>query len=249
MESIFYLKDKGIDCIHNSSYFTCEFPELEHDVTVLFHGGGNLGDIYHEHIDFLIKLVKKYPENRILVFPQTVFYNDRKKCDEDLKIISSHKNIYICARDSRSHEVIKPYFKQRALLVPDMAFCIPLSETKVNMSDKRIAKELILLRKDGELSPETYKKIESCEGNILDWPTFYHKIFDGTFVFKCIAKLAHNGVPCMKGILNRYCAKYFHKKLFNIGVSFFITIFHYIHNPVAWLHIRDNVGKRSASNR
>lgn len=24
----------------------------------------------------------------------------------------------------------------------------------------------------------------------------------------------------MKGILNRYCAKYFHKKLFNIGVSF-----------------------------
>lgn len=41
--------------------------------------GGNLGDIYHEHIDFLIKLTIKYPENRIVVFPQTVFYNDRKK--------------------------------------------------------------------------------------------------------------------------------------------------------------------------
>lgn len=39
----FYLKERGVDCVYNSSYFTCDFPDLERDVTVLFHGGGKYG--------------------------------------------------------------------------------------------------------------------------------------------------------------------------------------------------------------
>lgn len=219
----FYLKARGIECVYNSSYFTCDFPELERDVTVLFHGGGNMGDLYHEHMNFLLKIVKRYPDNRILVFPQTVFYNDKDVCDKDLKDISAHKDIYFCARDSRSYDVVEPYFKQRALLVPDMAFCIPMSEFKSTASVAgKGTRKLMLLRKDGELSHEKHKELESYDGDILDWPTFDHKIFDGTFVFKCLAKLAHWNIPFMKCVLNNYCARDFYKRLFRIGMDFLV---------------------------
>ena len=48
-----FLEDNNIQCIYTASYETCTFPMIDKDVTILFNGGGNLGDIYHEHMDFL----------------------------------------------------------------------------------------------------------------------------------------------------------------------------------------------------
>ncbi|MBQ9093554.1 MAG: polysaccharide pyruvyl transferase family protein [Prevotella sp.] len=177
--------------------------------------------MYYEHIKFLMNLLERYPDNRILVFPQTIYYCDKEKCEKDLKILATHKDIYICARDGRSYEVIEPFLKQRALLVPDMAFCIPQDEIK-NIASKveKSDKELFLLRRDGELSSGNKNDIYSHNRVELDWPTFYHKIFDGTFVFKSIAKLAHWNMPFMKSLLNLYCIKYFHKNLLDIGITF-----------------------------
>ena len=71
-----FVKDNNIECIYTASYETCTFPTIDKDVTVLFNGGGNLGDIYHEHMEFLLTVIRSYPKNRITVLPQTVYYKD-----------------------------------------------------------------------------------------------------------------------------------------------------------------------------
>ena len=80
-----YLLDNHIECLYTASYETCTFPMIDKDVTVLFNGGGNLGDIYHEHMDFLLSVVRHYPNNRIVVLPQTIYYKDSSLETEDYK--------------------------------------------------------------------------------------------------------------------------------------------------------------------
>ena len=53
-----FIKDNNIECIYTASYETCTFPTIDKDVTVLFNGGGNLGDIYHEHMEFLLTVIR-----------------------------------------------------------------------------------------------------------------------------------------------------------------------------------------------
>ena len=62
-----FLSEHHIQCLYNASYETCTFPEIAKDVTVLFNGGGNLGDIYPEHMDFLQKVLSRYLDNRIVI--------------------------------------------------------------------------------------------------------------------------------------------------------------------------------------
>ena len=83
-----FVKDNNIECIYTASYETCTFPTIDKDVTVLFNGVGNLGDIYHEHMEFLLTVIRSYPKNRIIVLPQTVYYKDTELEKQDFKELS-----------------------------------------------------------------------------------------------------------------------------------------------------------------
>ena len=90
------------------------------DTIILLQGGGNFGDIWDIH-EFKRKVIRNYPENRIIIFPQTVFYQKKNEnMLRDIELMSRHPYLTICAR-----EVLKKNFKNTILLVPDMAFCIP----------------------------------------------------------------------------------------------------------------------------
>lgn len=212
-----YLKEIKSRCIYNCSYFTCEYPQLTQDVTILFHGGGNIGDLYREHVCFLQAITKKYPYNKIIVFPQTIYYHNLEILKTDMILLSQHSKLLFCVRDQRSLDLIKPFFKKKVRLIPDMAFYIsPNSITPKSHSYKTT---LFIKRTDNELSSvPNFPKEPDLE--IKDWPTFEHKVFDGTFTFKILKKIAlkYNFVFA-RFFLNRY-ANQFRKRLIQIGYDF-----------------------------
>lgn len=86
-------------------------------------GGGNFGDIYlnaglvHQAIFF------SFPQNNIIVFPQTIhFLNKRSLILRNEKhLVRKNKKITICAREKFSFEKIKKYFPiNKCLLIPDV---------------------------------------------------------------------------------------------------------------------------------
>ncbi len=110
---------------------------LKQDTLLLFHGGGNFGDVWYEQNELRKRVIAMYPNYRSVIFPQTVYYSDEKNLQNDVAFYSKHPNVTICARDSRSFQLLRERFpKNRSILVPDMAFYMDLSQYKRNTNPK-----------------------------------------------------------------------------------------------------------------
>ena len=218
-----FLKASGKKCLGRSSFRTCSFEDLSPNTIILLQGGGNWGDVWHEHHNFRKKVIERYPNNRIIIFPQTVFYKDKNKLIADAKIFGEHKYLTICARDKQSLFLLSSCFKNTLLLVPDMAFFIDLPQYK--SSTKKV---LLLKRSDKELSQHdsTLVKVLNRERNvdIHDWPTYernlliYTILYYGKKFFNLIDKYCHSNI-CSKwedlyhyNIVRKYCL--------SLGVNF-----------------------------
>lgn len=214
-----YLADNNIKCLYTASYETCTFPKIDEDVTILFNGGGNLGDIYHEHMEFLLSVVKHYPQNRIVVLPQTVYYKDALLEAQDFKALSKHKDLYFCCRDYIVYQNLKTIFGSHALVLPDMAFCI--SPNRLNPYKKSETKEkLIIDREDCERGES---KVGN-DGEVSDWPVFMHSFRKSTFVNKLFKRTADAKIPLMTSLSNKvwnwYACRFFNELMIKEGVEF-----------------------------
>jgi pyruvyl transferase EpsO len=45
--------------------------------------GGNFGDLYRSHNVLLVSTVNEFPENPIIILPQTVYYKDEVLVEHD----------------------------------------------------------------------------------------------------------------------------------------------------------------------
>lgn len=214
-----FLQDNHIECLYTASYETCTFPKIDKDVTVLFNGGGNLGDIYHEHMDFLLSVVKHYPNNRIVVLPQTVYYENSDLEKSDYQILLNHADFYFCCRDQIVFHHLNKTFGSHALLLPDMAFCI--SDSRLRPYAKEISKgKLIIDRADCEKG----KTSISHDGYISDWPVFMHSFRKSTFINKLFKHVADANIPMLSAASNKiwnwYAPRFFNELMIKEGVEF-----------------------------
>lgn len=90
-------------------------------------GGGNMSDLYFD-IELLRQMVvKAFPRNRILLFPQTMFFSNtlggKYLKYQAVKVYSKHKNLTISARERWSYEVMKTLFSNSKLL-PDIVMTL-----------------------------------------------------------------------------------------------------------------------------
>ena len=140
-----WLKTIPFSCKLRASCSTFSFPKLSSKTIILMHGGGNFGDIWRQHQEFRLKVIKHYPNNRIIILPQTVFYSNPKIAMRDAAIMRQHRNVIICARDMRSLKFLKAFrFSKNLLLLPDMVFCAQFESpqsTKDALFIKRTDKE------------------------------------------------------------------------------------------------------------
>lgn len=166
-----FLKKIPYKCIFKSSTYDFDDREIPQDVMILFHGGGNFGDFYDIESEFKNKIISKYPNNKILFFPQTVFYQSEIQLKSDAELFGKCHDLTICARDKFSYEILINNFSNRIILVPDMAFCIDNNRLVGKLA---VGKSLFLKRTDGEIySGFDYAELpEDVETH--DWPTREH---------------------------------------------------------------------------
>lgn len=93
---------------------------------ILFiNGGGNLGDQYPEEEELHRKIVSEFPNNKIIIFPQTIYFSDTENGTLELqkssKVYNSHKDLTMFVRGEASLELAKAHFAQvKTVLMPDM---------------------------------------------------------------------------------------------------------------------------------
>lgn len=130
--------------------------------TILIHGGGYLGELWkNEEVRFR-QTFQAFRKNRIIVFPQTVYFNmgteDGKKYYEESKeIYESHPNLIIFVRERHSFRFMKKYMPGvHVELVPDAAMAL----NRPTLAEYRKG-AVICLRRDKErtLSDEDHDRI------------------------------------------------------------------------------------------
>ncbi|UIF90652.1 polysaccharide pyruvyl transferase family protein [Cupriavidus necator] len=117
---------------------------IEGSTTIVFHGGGNLGDLYPLHDNFRKLVIKRYPNNKIVILPQTIHFSSKKNLESASEIYRSHSNLHLCVRDRVSFELASNYLSENVYLMPDMAhFLWPLAVPRVHEGS---SKTLFLMR-------------------------------------------------------------------------------------------------------
>lgn len=212
-----FLQKLKYRCWDYASIYTCSFPKLSEDVVILLHGGGNFGDVWRDNQDFRIEVCKRYPNNKIIVFPQTVFYENREILSADAELFSKHNNLFICARDEYSYQVLKRDFKNQILLLPDMAFCISTIQAE-RTNDYLEKKVLYLKRSDKELGGFSYNLPENVEEH--DWPTFEKKYFIDFVMDWSIRFVRHFKIPFLMKWVDYIALKIYRKVLIKVGRYF-----------------------------
>lgn len=126
------------------------FKSIIKNSSICITGGGFLGTLWMSSENMVRDIIKEYKDNKILILPQTIYYEDsvmgKKELEKSKKIYSSHKQLYILAREQKSYEFLCKHFSSNYIgLVPDMV--LYLNEEKYNYQRKGI---LICMRNDKE---------------------------------------------------------------------------------------------------
>lgn len=169
-----FLKNLPFKCHYMANVNNADLTKIPEKCVILLHGGGNWGDLYRECQEFRLKIVQRFPNNRIIVFPQSVCYKDSSLCRLDSLIFNAHTDIHICVRDKHSYEQLALYIdKSKLLMLPDMAFMLSIG---FNGCHKTTKKNLVLARTDFENRKDTDLRTDFKGSNIdiRDWPTFYN---------------------------------------------------------------------------
>ena len=96
-----------------------------------------------------------FPDNRVIILPQTAYYrNDDEYLKLGAQIYRAHPDLYFCARDKLTFELIKNndfMESQRLLYMPDMALYSTLWKRKGDI-EKHVDNQIgLCLRDDREL--------------------------------------------------------------------------------------------------
>lgn len=213
-----FFKHLAHRCTYKSSVATFKESNINPESgTILLHGGGNFGDLWPDHQRFRLEIIQKYPKHRIIILPQTFFYQDRDLMKQHAEIMATHPDLHICARDDRSHVSLQVNFsKNNILLVPDMAFCISkrmLRRYRVREKDKT----LILKRNDKELALGLIDKLGPLGKNVEvhDWPSLETSEPPSKMLF-AILDYKYSS----RGIADWYAHHFFKNQLLKTGVAF-----------------------------
>lgn len=117
------------------------------------HGGGNMGNLwYHEEL-FRYSFIEAFPNNPIIIFPQTVFFtndeNGKKAQDDSLIHYESHQKLTLVAREKKSYDTLNELYKKpNKLLTPDIVLSTIMNDYDVSVKNR--SGVLLVFRSDSE---------------------------------------------------------------------------------------------------
>ena len=116
---------------------------------ITLKGGGNVGIEYFREELIRRKIIRYFPRNKVIMFPQTVYFPDTKLGKKELKktvdIFNGNPNFYAFYRDKFSYELMYPHC-EKSYLTPD----IVLSLRKIDVKTVEKKGALTCLRSDVE---------------------------------------------------------------------------------------------------
>ncbi|KYK81349.1 polysaccharide pyruvyl transferase YvfF [Aggregatibacter actinomycetemcomitans serotype e str. SC936] len=172
-----FFTDHNIHVRLKRSEYDTNIDEIKQKITpnttILLHGGGNFGDLYPQHQNLREAIVQTFPNNRIIVLPQTLFYKNPKTLEKSTALFRQHPDCHLLARDERTAKDFEA-FSPNVYLSPDMAHelygTLPTKNTHTG-------KALYFLRKDIEAS-DIEKNITAqlpAGSHIKDWDDILSK--------------------------------------------------------------------------
>lgn len=142
----------------SAMYFNYDANWARSGDVLVFHGGGNFGDIYGPFQAFREHLIASRPDCRIVVMPQSLHFEDPAAFERCRAACSRHPDLHICVRDEHSR-LVALQLTPHVYLMPDMAHQLwPMRRTQQGQGVLR------LRRRDGEEMPGT-----SPEAGSFDW--------------------------------------------------------------------------------
>lgn len=152
-------------CIYNAKKYI-----KENDI-ILLHGGGNIGDTYIVPEQGRREVIKLFPNNKIIIFPQTAYFekddNGKKELEISKQIYNEHKNLVILAREEKSYDFMKEHFyNAKVYLTPDIVMTLSKKSKEQRdgalllfRGDKEKTLQNNSIEKIKELVNKKYKKV------------------------------------------------------------------------------------------
>ncbi|KRN31281.1 polysaccharide pyruvyl transferase family protein [Weissella halotolerans] len=139
---------------------------ISRDDIIVFTGGGNLGNKYTLLHDIFLPVIKKFPKNEKIFFPQSYTFTDGKNNLNYIKKVFSKSGdkLTIVARETKSLGLFQDIFPQNnILLTPDIV--LSLDERRKNNSRDGI---LMMMRDESEkiLNPNVQNQLKDYLKNI-----------------------------------------------------------------------------------
>lgn len=118
-----------------------------------------MGEMYLREELCRRKFIQAYPDNKIIIFPQTIHFSDtptgRKEFANTKAIYAAHKYLAVIPREAHSHEIMKRAFKSNTVvLTPDIVLSLNASASKTTRNGL-----LICLRNDQEAKVGKKEKV------------------------------------------------------------------------------------------
>lgn len=141
---------------------------ISEKTVILLQGGGNFGDLWVLHQNFRKQIIEKYPDNPIIILPQSICWENNENQEKDAAFFSNYPNVTICVRDTKSLDILKKYYPCNGhLLLPDMAFCMDIGA--YNKKEEIAGTSLFVKREDKELACEDSFSVVPKNALVSDW--------------------------------------------------------------------------------
>lgn len=104
---------------------------------ILISGGGYLGSLWMDEEHMVRNIVKIYKRNKIIILPQTIFYENtidgQREKEISSKLYSKHKNLTLFVREKSSYNQAHDIFNNnKTYSAPDMALFLQYEQFETN---------------------------------------------------------------------------------------------------------------------
>ncbi|AOY01892.1 polysaccharide pyruvyl transferase family protein [Jeongeupia sp. USM3] len=148
-----YLRRRGAEIVYSCWYGAYDPVRIRQvlgkDGVVLFHGGGNFGDLWPGPHALRLRVLQDLQGIRVIQFPQTVKFETAESIAATQAAIAAHGDVVLFLRDRASFDFAKQHFACPTVLTPDMAFFIGACQAVAPSHDG-----MVLARGDIESSGE-----------------------------------------------------------------------------------------------
>lgn len=142
---------------------------------IFLQGGGNFGNVYHFHEGYRRKVISQFRNNKIVLFPQTMFFTDdeegKKELELSQKTYNAHPDLVLALREKESfHRAQEAFPNAKVIFCPDIVLYLNKTFEKKDSNGKvlmllRVGKEEKFPQAEKDKFIETLKKDYPVEFN------------------------------------------------------------------------------------